>query len=286
LLNELEWLDEELEEKPPATAKKKKKPVARMPARKNRVNPKKSGPTVKINFDGRKQPSQQAGRRSPAPTQPLLMLDKMKPPRAAKVWVKRLFDDLDSQAESPDDDAIAEAIHSFRRGLDGILKSGEELRLFPPRRRPVVIDMAGEAARARGETRSASPLEPEPAAAASAVATAKAFAEEEEAAEQPPSGADAERAARELQQYGLIPYRFNVFDAWLELSISFATPFAGGQYVLVATANQPGVHAVIREKEPSYAVVRLIRDVTSPHLEGELNWIALGEGTSPSSYRQ
>ncbi|MFC0212703.1 WIAG-tail domain [Paenibacillus chartarius] len=246
-INELEWLDEEVEVKP-ASAKKNMK--NRKSASKIKAKVKKKGPTAKIkvidsipNHAYSSEASDSAkSRYSAPPAPPLLLLNKSKPRYPRSAWVKDLLG-IDPWAIT-NDDTIASAIDKFQKGLDNILQP----------KRPVVIDV-------ESEVKDKSENQPE------------AKLNTEEVMEK-----------RELQQYGLIPFVLEQSNLWLDIAITYEQPFADLQYAFVATTDIEGCRTVIVHKEPGQIFVRIIRESSQPRLQGQLNWIAIGHRAQVPSF--
>jgi hypothetical protein len=261
LMNELEWLDEEAEEpvRKDAMAKFRRRKSAKKPQSQEQRKKRKDGLFPLLNVSEAIAAVTSGQARRPAPlSPPLLFIDKPKPRYPQASWLKELFG-LDPWSEQQAGE-FAEALRSFRIGLNGIMKTGEELRILSPRTPSVVIDLepAGGADEQAGGLQS-DPDERSGPRAGEAEAGA-AFSD-----------------AHRLQQYGLVPLRFGPYDEWIDVGLSFGEPFADDGYALAATVNEPGCRTVIIDKTASSAVVRVLRESLSPHLSGELNWIALGD---------
>ncbi|KIL38758.1 hypothetical protein SD70_24455 [Gordoniibacillus kamchatkensis] len=280
LVNELDWLDDEAEvpiriDGEPKT--RSRKPAAKTPLAK-KTNKRKNDPSAKINVsDGMAAAVAKQSRRA-AQSAPLLLIDKPKPRyRRNASWFGQLlgFDRWTDQRAS----GFSDVLQSFQLGLDGVLKSGEELRIVSPRHHPVVIDVVPEEhteipVSIKNEAPADTATEPE-------LHDAPPQEQADFAEAQPvpgPDSADASASsAHYLQQYGLVPFRFTPFDRCLDIYVTFDEPFQDDGYALVATTNEPGCRTVIVSKARESAVVRLLRDTPAPHLSGEMNWIALGD---------
>jgi hypothetical protein len=269
LLNELEWLDDEPVEKPAADKKKKSPQPKRRSNRKTldtqqKAKVKESGALAQASAVTA--PDRHHGTMAP----PLLLLNNRKPQPAKSNWARELFG-YDSWA-AQQADQIVDAIQSFQLGLDGIMKDGEHLNVMPAREQAMIIDITPEPESSPNLNRNPGPnLDPEP------------EPDQEPSMESRAEGAAVETktedtAARggEQQLYGLIPFRFQPFEERIDVSVTFEQPFESDRYVLVATSDQPGCHTVISKKTPASALIRLIRSLDVPYLEGELNWIAFG----------
>lgn len=275
MLNELEWLEDEAEE----PASKDEKPKSRRgkqnyrPQTQTKPNKRKSDSTGKINWsDGLASVASKRGRRSTPPA-PLLLIDKPKIGSPRNSWLGDFLGfDPWTQEQAGE---FADALHSFQLGLDGILKSGEELRIIPPRRRAVVIDV-------ERENDAETPIVTNTDTRDDVISTA-AFGEqrqqqqEEEAVSASSPHANQASVTPLLHQFGIVPFRFDPFDEWSDIVVTFEEPFADDGYAFVATSNEPGCRTVVFSKATNGAVVRLLRDSMAPELGGELNWIALGD---------
>ena len=78
-----------------------------------------------------------------------------------------------------------------------------------------------------------------------------------------------------LQQFGIAEFRFQGQEH-LQIMITFDTPFTDEQFSFVAMSNHPACYTVLHSKEPTGAIVSIIRTRIGPEPIGFINWIAIG----------
>jgi hypothetical protein len=168
---------------------------------------------------------------------PPLLLLNKNKPRAPKSKWARELFGYDSWA-AHQADQITDAIQSFQLGLDGLLQSGEKITVIPFHEQERIIDITPEISSVTEEV---------------------------------------VEISKEQQLYGFIPFRFGPLEEHIDVTITFKQPFSDQRYALVATTDSIGCYAVISAKSPETAVIRIIRHTDVPYMEGELNWIAIGD---------
>lgn len=82
--------------------------------------------------------------------------------------------------------------------------------------------------------------------------------------------------SRQLQQFGLHPFHFEVQDESVEIQIPFEQPFADAFYVVVAMTNHTACYTVVKQKAPDFVTLQVVRSKFSPEPYGIINWLAVG----------
>jgi hypothetical protein len=79
-----------------------------------------------------------------------------------------------------------------------------------------------------------------------------------------------------LQQFGFVPFRFEVHDETVDVDVVLNEAYASADYAIVANTNHPACYATVKERFLDRAVLTVVRTKFFPQPEGIIIWIALG----------
>jgi len=79
-----------------------------------------------------------------------------------------------------------------------------------------------------------------------------------------------------MQQFGRMPFMFPEGVDAIDVPVSFQSPYADGNYVMLVSCSEPGFQAGVRTQNELQAVVGITKAVGSQLTAGWLSWIAVG----------